>query len=275
MDANTASATEGKPLERLVLIGAGNVGSQLAHQLATSWSWGRIAQIYSPGGESARRLVEELPYAVEAVSDLSEIRPEAEWYVFAAPDAALPELWRELSPRLRSGIWVHLSGATPLAEMAHGHALSAVIYPLMTISRTKSLDWRTVPLYLEASTPEVGERIRTLVRALSPETRWATSRDRELLHVAAVLACNFTNYLIGVSEQFLADHGLPSKALLPLLEEQLEKLRTMPAREAQTGPAIRGDQPTMQRHLALLDSYPELQQLYKELSQRIAGKEIW
>ena len=84
-----------------------------------------------------------------------------------------------------------------------------------------------------------------------------------------MLACNFSNYLVLEAERLLEREGLPPKALLPLLDELLMKLHTLPAREALTGPAARGDEATMQRHEELLTGEPELQQLYRLLSERI------
>ena len=84
-----------------------------------------------------------------------------------------------------------------------------------------------------------------------------------------MLACNFSNYLVLEAERLLEREGLPPKALLPLLDELLAKLHSLPAREALTGPAARGDEATMQRHEELLTGEPELQQLYRLLSERI------
>jgi predicted short-subunit dehydrogenase-like oxidoreductase (DUF2520 family) len=72
------------------------------------------------------------------------------------------------------------------------------------------------------------------------------------LHLAAVLVNNFTNHLATIAQDYLTTAALPFNWLLPLLEETVAKLKEQPALTAQTGPAKRNDQTTIQRHLELL-----------------------
>ena len=153
--------------------------------------------------------------------------------------------------------------------MTKYHSSIGVLYPLQTFSKGKVLDFSSVPLYIEANNESTQARIETLAHSLSNEVHHASSEARMALHVAAVLSCNFSNYLITLAEELLSAHQLPSKALLPLLDEMIEKLHHLPAQEAQTGPARRGDQMIIERHLKLLHNTPELEQLYRLLSEGI------
>ena len=259
--------------ERIVLLGAGRVATHLSRALKAYAPERRIVQIYSPGGHSARRLAESLGGDVQVASRVDELDRTADCYLLAVPDTAIAEVAESLSLHKvgRDALWVHVSGATPLEALSHCHRDTAVLYPLQTFSEGRELDFRKVPLYLEGTTPAAKTAVEALGRELSDVVAWATSEQRQVLHIAAVVACNFSNYLIGRAESLLAAQGLPPKAILPLLDEMNEKLHHLPAVEAQTGPAQRGDKETIRRHQAFLirSGETELAALYDELSTAI------
>lgn len=259
--------------ERIVLLGAGRLATHLSRALKVYAPERRIIQIYSPGGHSARRLAESLGGDVQVASRVDELDRVADCYLFAVPDTAIAEVAESLSAHGigSDALWVHVSGATPLEALSHWHRDAAVLYPLQTFSEGRELDFRKVPLYLEGTTLDAKTAVEALGRELSDVVAWATSEQRQVLHIAAVVACNFSNYLIGRAESLLAAQGLPPKAILPLLDEMNEKLHHLPAVEAQTGPAQRGDRETIRRHQAFLigSGEAELAALYDELSTAI------
>jgi len=260
-----------KKQERIVLLGAGNVAWHLAralHLLNVGETEYIVTDIYSPSGVTAYDLASALGEGVHSTNDLDTLPQDADWYIFAVRDDALLELWTQLAHHT-SGTWLHTSGSRDLCTMTKYHGHAGVLYPLQTFSKGKVLDFSSVPLYIEASNESSLARVETLAHSLSQEVHHASSEARVALHVAAVLSCNFSNYLIWLAEELLSAHQLPSKALLPLLDEMIEKLHHLPAREAQTGPAQRGDQTVIEQHLKLLHNTPELEQLYRLLSEGI------
>ena len=72
-----------------------------------------------------------------------------------------------------------------------------------------------------------------------------------------------------VAEQILEKNDLPKHLLSALIDESFEKLKTQSAKQAQTGPAERGDQNTIEAHLELLKNQPSWQELYQNISQGI------
>ena len=260
-----------KKQERIVLLGAGNVAWHLAralHLLNVGETEYIVTDIYSPSGVTAYDLASALGEGVHSTNDLDTLPQDADWYIFAVRDDALLELWTQLAHHT-SGTWLHTSGSSDLCTMTKYHDHTGVLYPLQTFSKGKVLDFSSVPLYIEASNESTLARVEALAHSLSQEVHHASSKARMALHVAAVLSCNFSNYLIWLAEELLSAHQLPSKALLPLLDEMIEKLHHLPAREAQTGPAQRGDQTVIEQHLKLLHNTPELEQLYRLLSEGI------
>ena len=113
--------------------------------------------------------------------------------------------------------------------------------------------------------------LRCLAELLSDNIYELSSDERRWLHVAAVFCCNFTNHMATLASRLLEAHDIPFSVMLPLMEETIQKLHTLPPREAQTGPAARGDQSVMERHVRMLleERQDDLAELYKTISQSI------
>lgn len=267
-------------MQEIVLLGSGRVAHHLALRLSRLKGY-RITTIYSRQLEHAQTLARTLhaqqegddetnPFKLDisATDTLSELPREADYYIYTLSDSALEVVWQAMPPT--KGIWLHTAGSVSLEAIAHWHEKSGVLYPLQTFSKEQQIDWSSLPLYIEGTDRDTLTEIHTLALAISPKVYEASSPDRGKLHLAAVLACNFTNHLIALAERYLEHEGLDPKSLMPLIREMIHKLEYMSALEAQTGPARRGDETTMQQHLTLLNSNPELQSLYKTLSKSIA-----
>ena len=149
------------------------------------------------------------------------------------------------------------------------HPSCGVLYPLQSMSKERSLSMKEVPLLIEGSSTEVTAMIRELAEGMSDEVHERSSDQRLIIHTAAVFANNFTNHMIRISEQMLAEAGESSQLIIPLLRETFGKAEAMGAAAAQTGPAIRGDSESMRKHLEILERYPEWKKLYTFISQDI------
>ena len=96
-----------------------------------------------------------------------------------------------------------------------------------------------------------------------------SSEDRKQLHLAAVFACNFCNHCFALSAELLQKHGLPFSVMYPLINETVSKAMKMPPVQAQTGPAVRGDENVMQKQQQLLADQPLMRDIYRLMSQSI------
>lgn len=114
-----------------------------------------------------------------------------------------------------------------------------VLYPLQTFTKKRDLDFKEIPLCIEASNPEVLEVLRGLTRLLSVRVEEISSEKRKTLHLAAVFANNFVNHLYGIAGQILEQEGLDFSLLRPLIFETAHKVMLMTPENAQTGPARR------------------------------------
>ncbi|MDE6637917.1 MAG: DUF2520 domain-containing protein [Muribaculaceae bacterium] len=229
---------------KTVVIGTGNVGTQFA----------RI-------------------FGVEPISSrtLDGLDTNADLYLIAVSDNAVKEVAEKL-PKL-NGIVVHTTGSVPMNALksiaCKGYG---VMYPFQTISKTRLLQPEIIPLLLEASDPETLEKIRTMaMHAGFTKIEMADSEKRRKVHLTGTFACNFTNAMIAISQQILDDCGIKRSIITPLVEETIEKLSTLSAKEAQTGPAVRKDTSTLLKHLELLDDLKmhKEAEIYKVVSDYI------
>ncbi|MBM3326985.1 MAG: DUF2520 domain-containing protein [Calditrichaeota bacterium] len=99
---------------------------------------------------------------------------------------------------------------------------------------------------------------------------------RALYHLGAVFACNFLAALAGISLDLLKKAGIDERraleALSPLLTATVGNIARKGLPDAITGPVRRGDVETIQKHLALLKPYPEVEKLYRELNAELTKR---
>jgi predicted short-subunit dehydrogenase-like oxidoreductase (DUF2520 family) len=222
---------------------------------------------------TTRALSAEL--SVPGTTDPDRIDPTADAYLLAVPDDAIAAVARQLTGVLSPhALVLHTSGATPTAPLAAFFERAGVFYPLQSFNRTQPLDWAQVPILYFTLDPADEAACAELAAALSPRTARVDDEQRAQLHVAAVFANNFTNHLFDIAYRIAADASLDFDLLLPLIRRTVARLDgTTPPAEWQTGPAVRGDRATIERHLWALSDHPEWQQLYTLLTELIANRQ--
>ena len=126
-----------------------------------------------------------------------------------------------------------------------------VFYPLQTFSGTTAIDFSKVPFCIEAEKNQDIVILKKLATTLSQHIYDVSSEQRNILHVAAVFVNIFTNYMFSVGNEICLNHEIPFEILHPLIQETAKKAITIHPDNAQTGPAIRNDQQTIERHLGI------------------------
>lgn len=250
-------------LKRVVIVGSGNVAEALARALPASGA--ELCQVFARNRERGPRVAALGGTTWTADPDRLV---EADLYLIAVSDRAVGEVAASL--RLPDGaVAAHTAGSVPL-DALEAFPRRAVIYPLQTFTAGRAVDFARVPLFLEASDKGTYQAVERFARRLSSQLYPADSKRRGILHLAGVLACNFVNALYAAGERTLAREGLPFEALRPLIAETAAKALAAPSPAAvQTGPAVRGDLPTLERHRALLAEEPLLLEIYNLMSRYI------
>ena len=161
------------------------------------------------------------------------------------------------------GLVVHTAGSIPMDAIPSRRR--GVLYPMQTFSKARTVDFAEVSLFVETATDM--PRLETLARSLSRHVFRLDSEGRRRLHLAAVIASNFVNHCYALSDELLRAHDIPFRVMLPLIDEVARKVHELPPREAQTGPAMRGDGEVMARQEAML--HGTLRDIYRLMSQSI------
>ena len=249
----------------IALIGAGSV----ATHLGKAWQQAgcTVVQVYSRTEQSASELATCL--GVPFVTSLDEVCTDADIYVVAVKDAVLQELIPALVKGREAALFVHTAGSMPMAVWQGVAPRHGVLYPMQTFSKAREVDFASVSFFVEANHQADKEALKELAGALSPKVYEATSAQRTYLHMAAVFACNFANHMYTLSARLLEKNGLPFDAMLPLIDETARKVHGLHPHDAQTGPAIRGDENVMGKHLAMLADEPEVKEIYRIISNSI------
>ncbi len=221
---------------RVVFVGAGNLATRLSLEMRKSGM--SIGQVYSHTSEHAKILADELGCGWTVIPE--EIVEDADLYVFSLKDAVLQDVIARVKPN--NGLWVHTAGSMPISVFEGFTARYGVVYPLQTFSKSREVDFKKIPFFLEANSSEDEKVLGEVARALSCDVRFLSSEKRKNLHLAAVFACNFTNHMYALAEKILEEQQIPGEVLLPLIDETAAKVHVMSPARAQTGPAIRYDE---------------------------------
>jgi predicted short-subunit dehydrogenase-like oxidoreductase (DUF2520 family) len=232
---------------KIVLIGRGRLATNLEHVLLSAGH--EVASINS-------RTLEALPL-------------EADVFVVAVKDAALAEVIRAATKGRDNQLFVHTAGSMPMDLFAGLTTHYGVFYPMQTFSKERLVDFNDISVFLETNDAVSMERLKKLSATLTTHIYELDSEGRKHLHLAAVFACNFVNHCYALSAEVLAAKGLPFSVMLPLVDETAKKVHEIVPKDAQTGPAVRGDQNVMQMQADMLAGNPAVKQIYEALSNDI------
>jgi predicted short-subunit dehydrogenase-like oxidoreductase (DUF2520 family) len=247
---------------RVVIVGSGNVATVLGRLIKHAGH--EIIQVISRDGEHAKILAKELQCAWGDYG--GPLNSNTDLYLIAVKDSAL----YELNKVFHAGniLVVHTAGSIPkdtLKEVSHNYG---VLYPLQSLR--KEMDTTAdIPLLIDGNTSEATALIEDFARTISDTVSVAGDQERLKLHVAAVIVSNFTNHLYALAEEFCKKEKVDFKMLVPLIRETAERIEHNSPVAVQTGPALRNDVFTLDKHLRLLQAYPKLKYMYLKLTESI------
>lgn len=252
-----------KPVSDIVVVGSGNVAYHLVR--AIRHAGGKTVQLYARSSQKARLIADK--FGVSLVTDLASVKPDADLYVLAVKDDALGSTAREFP--FKDRLVVHTSGATPMEVLDPASSRKGVFYPLQTFTFGRDIDFQGVPVCLEASGREDLDLLRGLARELSGNTWEVNSVQRLHLHLAAVIAANFTHHMYTIASHILDGQGIPFGILGPLIQETATKALYGDPRKHQTGPAVRNDKRIIRKHLEMLEAEEGYREIYRLVTEDI------
>jgi predicted short-subunit dehydrogenase-like oxidoreductase (DUF2520 family) len=248
---------------KVSFAGAGRVAGALSREMNKSGV--RILQIVSesePGGQ-------QLAGSCNASwSSELNFNSSNDIIIVAVPDHSLKHVLSKIKCSDET-IVAHTAGSYGLDIFPVNIKRSGVFYPLQTFSRGRDLNFRELPFLLEASDQKTGDFLKDLAKKTGGEAYMVDTEHRKMLHLSAVFVCNFTNYMLTAGKEVVNEAGMSFKILVPLIRETFLKALETGPESSQTGPAVRNDLNTIEKHIELLSFSPELQNLYREITKSI------
>ncbi|HNP22100.1 MAG TPA: DUF2520 domain-containing protein [Panacibacter sp.] len=245
------------------LIGSGNVATVLGRLIKQTGH--SIDAIISRNPVSGNSLAEELG-AVWLPSASAELNSEL--YIIAVSDTAVAAVADELTGC--NALVLHTSGAVSKEVLKPAGDRYGVLYPLQSL-RKELKTVPVIPFLIDGSSNSATQTISHFAKTLSGFVQQAGDAERLKMHLSAVIVSNFTNHLYALAHRYCQAEGLDFNLLHPLIKEVAGRLALNSAENLQTGPAIRGDGQTIEKHLQLLGEYPSLQSVYQLFSESITG----
>jgi predicted short-subunit dehydrogenase-like oxidoreductase (DUF2520 family) len=250
---------------QVVIIGTGNAATVFGRLFRAKGH--NVVQVYGRDILKAEALAEALK--ATPTTDLSGLSKNADVYLIAVADKAVAGIIAQLD--VNDHLVLHTTASLSKHVLKEATKRYGVLYPLQTLRKQMSID-TPIPLLIDGNTEAVTKEIEQFASGLSSTVVRADDQQRVKLHVAAVFACNFTNYMYLQSASFCKKEGLDFSLLQPLIEETATRLREFHPSEVFTGPAVRGDMETINKHLSLLEAYADLHEIYQSLTDKIVRK---
>lgn len=247
---------------KVVMIGSGNVATVLSRLMVQNGH--SVLQVISRNIDHARALADELNVNY---SDLSgQPDPSAEMIVLAVSDMAVIEGIPHMN--FRDKLVVHTAGSVSKEVLKRFSPNYGVLYPLQSLVKDRP-QMPGIPLLVDGSDTTIIHYIENFARSLSPIVQRVTDENRLKLHAAAVIVSNFTNHLFALAEEFCVKEKVDFEMLKPLILETAQRIQNASPSALQTGPAIRKDIQTLDKHLRILTNHPKLRTTYLRLTDSI------
>jgi predicted short-subunit dehydrogenase-like oxidoreductase (DUF2520 family) len=266
----------------IAVVGAGRAGGALAAALTAA---GRSVVAVASRDPGRAGLLAVRVGARPAPTALAAIRA-ADLTFLTVPDAAVAGVAASVAASgadLGGRGVVHCSaslGVEAIAALRLTGASVGCLHPLQALAGAESAPVLRGALMAIDADPALRAPLCRLADDLGGRPVELIPGTRALYHAAAVLVGNAPLALLSAAAELLVMAGLEpdiaEQGLLALMEGALANARRVGPRAALTGPVVRGDTATVERHLEALHEHPDADALYRALTQAIlqlAGEE--
>jgi predicted short-subunit dehydrogenase-like oxidoreductase (DUF2520 family) len=248
---------------KITFIGSGNVATNLAH--AFDKAGHTINQIISTNIDHAKALASKFGAYYGNAS--SELYADSDFILICVNDEAYSAALALVSPST-TAIVCHTAGPVSMNALSSYTGGYGVLYPLQSLRKEEVKDLMQVPIFVEGNSAHTTLKIAELADSISNNVSEVSSEQRAKYHLAAVFANNFTNLMYAIADDYLSKEGLDFNKLLPIITETAIRLKDGKPKDWQTGPAKRGDNEVIDKHISMLED-SALKNIYKQLSDYI------
>ena len=268
---------------RLAVVGPGRVGQALA----CGWADAGVELVGFVGRDNDKSRAAVAAVGHGRALQLSDLA-KANVIVLAVGDSDLPAAVQSCVAALPDrgpSVWLHTSGMHDLSVLAPLGGASVrlgALHPVVPFPDPRSarpqLEGRPAVLLGE---PRVQRLLRRLVNCLGMLPLSGQAGDRTLYHAACAIAANGLTALRSVVDRVLAgsevlDREDAQRLADELMSAALDACRRLGARDALSGPIIRGDSNTVAAHRQALEvGGLEVDEVYRGLmteALRLAGQ---
>ncbi|MCA0131857.1 Rossmann-like and DUF2520 domain-containing protein [Winogradskyella alexanderae] len=243
----------------VTLLGAGNLAMHLYKAFSES-----DAIIVNQWYNRSLDKISSYKNEVKTIDRLDKLN-KADIYILAISDDSIDEISSALP--FDNRLVVHTSGSVSIHHLDKKH-IRGVFYPLQTFTKDADVNFKEVPICIEALDKNSYTTLKTLGDAMGCTTYKISTEQRQTLHLSAVYVNNFVNQLYRIAHEISDAKSINFDILKPLILETARKVQTMSPYMAQTGPAKRNDKKTIKRHLKLIENQ-EHKAIYELLTKSI------
>lgn len=256
---------------KIAIVGPGRLGSALAPKLAEAGC--TITEIVARAAShaGARKLARSVGAKVSGI-EAAQLEANAVW--FCVPDAQIAAAARQLATRdWRGKIALHSSGALSsdvLNVLRRRGASAASVHPLMTFVNGSRPSLDGVPFALEGDA-KASKVARQIVQQLGGEPFSIRKQDKIAYHAFATMICPLLVSLLTTAEKVAEMAGIPARQanrlMIPIVKQTIANYSRLGAGRSFSGPIVRGDAQTVARHLRILQTSPDVKNVYAALAR--------
>lgn len=247
---------------KVTIVGTGNVANVLCRLIISKGH--QVIQVIGRNEETLKVMADRYGAKVSILG--SPVCSDADICIIAVSDAALEDVLRFIE--IEDIPLVHTAGSVSIQVLKNFSSRFGILYPLQTL-RKEMHHLPPIPFMVDGNDENTRDLIKTFAKTLSEYVEVADDDRRIETHVAAVFVCNFTNHLYALAENYCQHQSLPFDILRPLIQQTADRVMQHSPYSVQTGPAVRKDMQTIEKHLKMLNSHPDLKSIYIELTESI------
>jgi predicted short-subunit dehydrogenase-like oxidoreductase (DUF2520 family) len=247
------------------IIGSGNTATVLGKALKKNDHI--INEIAGRNEVAVKYLAEQLDANI--CTDLAQLNKHSDMYIIAVRDSAVAAVSDQLN--FGKKILVHTCGSVSMDVLANSSENYGILYPLQSLR--KELNYQPIiPFLVDGNNDFTKQQVFDLAFSVSRSVIIADDETRLQYHLSAIIVSNFINHLFALANEYCDATKTDFSLLLPLIDETVNRLQFYEPASLQTGPAARGDEATIQKHLQLLKPFPQLKKVYEIMSDSISSR---
>jgi len=245
----------------ICIIGSGNISSSIGLELKKSNF--NINRVCSRNELSGKKLAKKLQ---ASYTKYIEIPSETDLVLIGVPDDQIQSVCK----KIKSKAVIHTSGTKKIDILKRCSGNYGVVWPIQTFSK-QNINFKNVPICIEANNKKFEMVLEKIFKKSSKSIFHFNYESRKILHLSAVFSCNFLNHLFYISKDILNDKKIDFSILYPIIKETTKKALNNNIKNSQTGPAVRKDLKTIEKHIKILSKTKKKKyiDIYKSITNSI------